>query len=355
MHDNDKPYTVLERVVRAPGVEDLAIDVLVGLSERPKRLPSRLFYDAVGSGLFRRITELDEYYLTRKELEILRDHGERLLAPLLGRPCTVVDLGAGDGHKSAVLLERLLAGAGGGDITYAPLDVSEAAMRGLCTAMAARFPSLRLRGLVGEYFDGMRALSDPAHLDPRPAAGLVTTGEVDRGRKLVLLLGSNLGNFAHPQARGFLRRLWSALDDGDLLLVGFDLKKDVDVLLAAYNDAEGVTSAFNLNLLHRLNRELGADFDVTSFTHLATYQPDTGAMESYLLSRRRQDVSISALGATFSFEPWEAIHTECSYKYLESDIEAFARFTGFEVVARACDEQRWYCDALWRVRKAAPA
>jgi L-histidine N-alpha-methyltransferase len=335
---NDKPYTVLERVVRAPGVEDLAIDALVGLSESPKRLPSRLFYDAVGSGLFRRITELDEYYLTRKELEILRDHGERILAPLLGRSCTVVDLGAGDGHKSAVLLERLL--AGGGRITYAPLDVSEAAMRGLCSGMRARFPGLHLRGLVGEYFDGMRALSD---------AGAT------QGSKLVLLLGSNLGNFSHAQARGFLRRLWSALDDGDLLLVGFDLKKDVEILLAAYNDSEGVTSAFNLNLLHRLNRELGADFEVAAFRHHATYDPDAGAMQSYLLSRRRQDVTISALGATFSFEPWEAIHTECSYKYLESDIEAFARFTGFEVVARACDEQRWYCDALWRVRKVARA
>ncbi len=325
-------YSVLRQGQGASAPQDLAVDVLVGLSEKPKRLPSRLFYDAQGSELFEAITDLDEYYLTRKEFEIFHNHGDELLAPVLNRPFNLVDLGAGDGRKTAVLLERLV--AMGADVRYTPLDISESAMDNLVHKMNKRFPSLEIRGLVSEYFDGIRWLSTNS----------------DR-RNLVLFLGSNIGNFNKAQARGFLRRLWNALGQGDLALIGFDLKKDIDTLLAAYNDSKGVTRQFNLNLLQRLNDELGANFNLDNFRHYGTYNADAGAMESHLVSLTHQEVHIQALSATFTFEPWEPIHTEYSYKYLESDIDSLARFTGYDVLMRRFDSQRWFCDALWQVQK----
>lgn len=331
----EQSYKVLGRgdVVVSGQTQDLAVDVLVGLSETPKRLPSRLFYDAVGSRLFQEITELEAYYPTRKEFEIFTRHGDALLEPARNRPFNLIDLGAGDGRKTVVLLDRLM--AMGADVRYVPIDISEDAMKGLVAKMAQRYPSLPIAGLVSEYFDGIRWLSQ-------------TSGR----RNLVLFLGSNVGNFNKAQARGFLRQLWNALSHNDLALIGFDLKKDIEVLLAAYNDPQGVTSRFNLNLLDRLNRELGADFDRSRFRHFGTYNVVSGAMESYLVSLDHQEVRIPALSATFEFDPWEPIHTEYSYKYLESDIDNLARFTGFDLLMRRFDEERWFCDALWQVRKS---
>jgi uncharacterized SAM-dependent methyltransferase len=172
----------------------------------------------------------------------------------------------------------------------------------------------------------------------------------DDRERLVLFLGSNIGNFDKPRARAFLRRIWSGLTEGDHLMVGFDLKKDIEVLLDAYNDREGVTSAFNLNLLSRINRELGGDFALDKWRHYGTYNVFTGAMESYLVSLEAQDVSIDALRTAFHFEPWEPIHTEYSYKYLERDIDDLAEVCGFDIQDRYMDPRRWFCDALWRVR-----
>lgn len=313
--------------------QELAIEVLVGLSERPKRLPSRLFYDDEGSRLFKAITDLDEYYLTRCELGIFRDSGAALLGHLAGQRLNVVDLGAGDGHKTAVLLDHLV--TLGADVRYVPIDISEGAMRTLTQSMQHDRPDLPIAGLVSEYFEGIRWL---AHESGR--------------NNLVLFLGSNIGNFDKAHARGFLRQLWNALGPGDYALFGFDLKKDIDTLLYAYADRNGVTAAFNLNLLHRLNRELGANFDVDRFRHYGTYNARTGAMESYLVSLERQSVYIGALECSFAFEPWEPIHTEYSYKYLESDIESLAEYTGFKIMDRCFDPNRWFCSTLWSVEKA---
>lgn len=328
-------YTVLGRDAALPPStgHDLGVEVLVGLSEQPRRLPSRLFYDDTGSALFQAITDLPEYYPTRKEFEIFEAYGPELLAPAMGGPVNLIDLGAGDGRKTVVLLEQLL--AQGAQVRYVPIDISEAAMDGLVRSMGERFPELPIAGLVSEYFDGIRWL-----------------GQHSDRRNMVLFLGSNIGNFNKAQARGFLRRLWIALNPEDLALIGFDLKKDIEVLLHAYNDSQGVTREFNLNLLQRLNRELGADFDLEAFRHFGTYNVVSGAMESYLVSLKAQSVHIEALRSTFHFEPWEPIHTEYSYKYLESDIDSLASFTGFEVIDRRFDDERWYCDAVWRVVKA---
>jgi dimethylhistidine N-methyltransferase len=313
---------------------EFAYDVLVGLSERHKRMSSKYFYDDAGSQYFQRIMDLPEYYPTDCEAEILRSHASALTSRIAeSGPFNVVDLGAGDGKKTLIVLDHLR--RAGADFVYVPIDISEGAMRQLVATIRAQMPDVRVEGLVCEYQDGVRYL-----------------GEAQGGRQnLVLFLGSNIGNFNAVQARAFLRRLWSSLGHGDYAVVGFDLKKDIEVLLAAYNDRDGVTAAFNLNLLHRMNRELGANFDVKSFRHYGTYNVFSGAMESYLVSLEPQVVRVDALEQSFAFDAWEPMHTEYSYKYLRSDLDALARDTGFELVDRFEDARGFFTDALWRVVK----
>jgi uncharacterized SAM-dependent methyltransferase len=186
---------------------------------------------------------------------------------------------------------------------------------------------------VGEYADGLQWLCQ----------------EHGERANLVLFLGSNVGNFTRARARNFLRRLWNDLRTDDYLLMGFDLKKDIDVLVAAYNDRQGVTARFNLNLLERMNRELGANFELSKFRHYGTYDVYQGAMKSYLVSLDRQSVHIESLGHSFEFEAWEPVHTEYSYKFLESDIVSLAADTGFSIDGHFYDSRRYFVDSLWRV------
>jgi len=335
---NDPGYRVLDGEDRSRLLDperDFAFEVLMGLSEAPKRLPSRYFYDDAGSEIFQRIMGLDEYYLTRCETEILERHGREIALAVAGRPLNVVDLGAGDGAKTVLLLEHLR--AVGADFRYVPIDISEGAMREAVRSVRQRVPGVCVEGVLSEYTDGVRWLG---------------VHHADR-RNLVLFLGSNIGNFDRARARGFLRRLWTALRPDDFVLVGFDLKKDIDRLLAAYNDEDGVTAELNLNLLARINRELGGHFDVGRFRHFGTYDVFSGAMASYLVSLERQSVRIDALEATFAFEPWEPVHTEYSYKYLESDVESLARDTGFLIERAYHDERRWFTDSLWSAGKGS--
>ncbi|NOY94024.1 MAG: L-histidine N(alpha)-methyltransferase [Deltaproteobacteria bacterium] len=313
---------------------DFAYDVLVGLSEKPKQLSSRYFYDDEGSRLFQEIMESPEYYLTGAEREILEGHAAEILRRSTGEPFDLVDLGAGDGAKTCVLLEHLL--EAGADVRYVPIDISEGAMGSLADSLLTRLPGLSMHGLVSEYVDGVHWLS--AHAAQRP--------------KLVLFLGSNIGNFNAGQARAFLRRLWSSLAEGDRVLVGFDLKKDIDRLLGAYNDARGVTARFNVNLLARINRELGANFELEKFRHFSSYDVFSGAMESYLVSLEEQRVFVEAVGQEFHFEAWEPVHTEYSYKYLPSDIRSLAADTGFVIEEDFHDAKRDFVDSLWRVERA---
>lgn len=315
------------------GARDFAMDVLVSLSERPKRLPSKYFYDDIGSDLFQKIMNLEEYYPTACEREILESHGRSILATCAAERLNVVDLGAGDGAKTMVLLSALA--QSGIDFRYVPIDISEGAMAGLVARVRDELPGVVVEGLVCEYVDGLTWLAENR----------------SERTNLVLFLGSNIGNFDRPRARAFLRLLWTALKPGDFTLIGFDLKKDIDVLLDAYNDSKGVTAAFNLNLLTRINRELEADFEVERFRHFGTFDVFSGAMKSYLVSLDEQEVRIGALGRSFHFEPWEPIHTEYSYKYLERDIQGLARDTGFAIEAQYRDSKRYFTDSLWRVVK----
>ena len=312
---------------------DFALDVLTGLKSEPKTLSSKYFYDDAGSDLFRKIMALDEYYPTDCEREVLTKHASEICQEMLKKKFNLVDLGAGDGAKTVVLLKELE--RIGADVVYVPVDISEGAMKTLVDTVGKDCPDIPISGLVCEYGDALGWLGSAP----------------EKRQNLVLFLGSNLGNFTKPLAKGFLRRLWNSLAHDDLVLIGFDMKKDIDVLLSAYNDREGVTAEFNLNLLSRINRELGGDFDVAKFRHFGTYDVFLGAMKSYLVSLESQTVRIEKLACEFEFKAWEPIHTEYSYKYLPEDVEELARETGYEVQREFADGRNWFVDAVWRVQK----
>ncbi len=309
-----------------------ALDVLNGLSEHPKRLQSKYFYDDEGSRLFQKIMGLPEYYLTNCEYEILQTHKETIAQFVTNETFNIIELGAGDGLKTSLLIEHFK--KSGLDFRYVPVDISEAAMETLTFSMANKFTGLDIFGLVAEYFEGLKWLSTSN----------------DR-RNIVLILGSNLGNFNRSQAKAFLRTLWNSLNNGDIVVTGFDVKKDIDLMLDAYNDAQGVTAEFNLNLLRRINRELGGDFDLNRFRFFATYNVFSGAMESYLVSLEPQKVFVKDIGQTFSFKAWEPIHTEYSYKFLESDIVSLAESTGYVIEKQLYDSKKYFVDSVWRVEK----
>lgn len=328
-------YRVLAALDRADVRRSFAAEVLAGLSESPKRLSSRWFYDDEGSALFGKICDQPEYYPTRCEQQILAAHREDLRALAMdgARPLNVVDLGAGDGRKTRVLLDHLL-GAGAA-VHYVPIDISEGAMRELVARMRTTLPTLEVHGLVAEYVAGLSWLKDQ-----RP-----------QRRNLVLFLGSSAGNFRRGPLRALLWQLREACSHGDLLLVGFDLKKELPAMVAAYTDRAGMTAAFNTNLLRRINAELGGEFQLERFRHYATYNVASGAIESYLISLQAQSVHVAALDARFDFREWEPIHLEFSYKFLESEVQALAAEAGFLVERHLFDAQRWFLDALWRVDK----
>lgn len=309
-----------------------AQDVLIGLSEPRKFLSTKYHYDDEGSILFQKIMELTEYYPTNCEFEILQTQKAEI-AKLMGKNSfNLVELGAGDGIKTSILLKEFRSQKF--EFQYVPIDISEGAMQGLIDSIQKKLPDIKTSGIVAEYFDGVKWLS-----------------KIGQRKNLVLFLGSNLGNFSSTQSKFFLRTLWNALNNDDLVLIGFDLKKDIDIMLRAYNDSRGVTAKFNLNMLRRINNELGGNFDLSKFRHYATYDVFTGAMESYLVSLEAQTVFIEELSETFDFKPWEPIHTEYSYKYLVSEVENLANITGYIIEKHLFDSKKYFLDSIWRVQK----
>lgn len=307
-------------------------DVLHGLSETPKWLPARYHYDDEGSRLFQKIMKLPEYYPTRCEFEILQTQKEKIAGLVSGETFNLVELGSGDGAKTKILLHYFL--EQGLSFQYVPVDISESAMKGLISSLSGEIPNLDTRGIVADYFDS-----------------LIYLGGINKRKNLILFLGSNLGNFNGTQARVFLRSLWNTLNNDDLVLIGFDLKKDIDKMILAYNDSQGVTAQFNLNVLKRINRELGGNFDINKFRHYATYEVESGAIESYLVSLEPQTVFIGEIGQIFHFDAWEHIHTEYSYKFLVSDIEGLAERTGYTIEKQLFDSKKYFVDSVWRVHK----
>jgi dimethylhistidine N-methyltransferase len=311
-------------------LNDFATDVQAGLWATPKYLSSQYFYDEIGSELFRQIMNLEEYYLTRCEFEILTKH-QADIADIFQESATEFDLiefGAGDGTKTKILLNALLQRKL--DFRYMPIDISITALHHLETDLRRQLPNLQVEGICAAY-----------------EAGLLELAERSDRPKVVLFLGSNIGNFSEYAANSFLYAIRSYLNVGDKLLIGFDLKKEPEIILSAYHDRQNVTRDFNLNLLRRINRELGGDFNLNNFGHFPLYHPEIGAAMSYLVSRVPQKVHIKAIGETYTFEAWESIHTEVSYKYSPTQIAEMAENVGFHEIAQYYDSSKYFCDVLW--------
>jgi L-histidine N-alpha-methyltransferase len=305
-----------------------AEDVRHGLTVSPKFLFPKYFYDELGSLLFEAITALPEYYPTRTEAEILRDHAPEIVSAL-GGPVWLLELGSGDGQKTRLLIEALLARQG--KLEYVPVDISESAVETSSRSLLFSYPALRITGYVGEYHRALRKIREE---------------RVAPGRTLVLFLGSTLGNLDPEERLTLVRDVRSLLDPGEGFLLGVDLKKSEDVLIPAYDDGLGVTAAFNLNLLVRINRELGGEFDPHAFRHRAIYDQVIGRVEMHLESRRDQTVAIRDLGIEVSFAAGETIHTESSYKFDREQIAGLAKETGFELRQVWTDSQERFASNL---------
>jgi len=313
-------------------LSQFAADVLKGLSSQPKALSSKYFYDDEGTRYFQQIMKLPEYYLTGAELEIFSTQTEAIRHAFENgdNGFDIIELGAGDGTKTAVLVDHFL--KHGADITYSPIDISQEALDALSAKFNARFPSLKMETRNGDYFRILKSLKNGGGR-----------------RKILLFLGSNIGNFSREQSIEFFRQLHAVMNPNDLLFIGFDLQKDPHVILNAYDDPQGITAAFNVNLLRRINRELGGNFYLDKFVHYALYRPVECAARSFLISREQQTVYIEALGRSFDFEPWEAIFMEISQKYNMAMIEGLAAESGFELKQNFFDSKNYYCDSLWQL------
>ena len=308
-----------------------AREVRSGLNTQPKHLSSKYFYDAKGSEIFELIMRMPSYYLTNCEYEILLQYRGDLLEQFApdGAPFHLIEFGAGDGLKTRLLLEHFL--ELGANFDYLPIDISGEALRKLELNLQRDYPDLRLQPMEAEYFTALHQLKEE------------TKGE----RKVVLFLGSNIGNFQPEGAIGFLKHMREELEKGDQLLIGFDLKKEPSVILEAYNDKAGITRAFNLNLLRRINRELGGNFDLEQFDHWETYDPLSGECKSYIVSKRQQSVYIEALDECFEFRAWEPIWTELSQKFDLPMIHELAKASGFVVRESYTDHREYFLDVLW--------
>lgn len=305
-------------------------DVLAGLQAEPKFLSSKYFYDEKGDQIFQQIMEMKEYYLTDSEMEILQEQSAKLATfiSLDGDAFDLIELGAGDATKSIHLLKALLQAQL--NFTYLPIDISAHVIADLEENLPKKLPDLQIEGLNGDYF---KMLEKAKAMSNR--------------RKVVLFMGANIGNMDLAEAENFCRDLREELSQNDLLIIGFDLKKNPQQILAAYNDPTGITRSFNLNLLNRINRELDGDFNISNFDHYASYDPETGACKSYLISLNDQRVNIG--DETIHFNKNEHIYMEISQKYSLEDIDALASKTGFTPMHRFFDRQEYFVDAVWKV------
>lgn len=303
----------------APEVEDFEAAVFAGLDGHPKSLPCKYFYDQRGSALFDQICELDEYYVTRTEIALLQRYGGEMAA-LMGPSCHLIEFGSGSPRKVPILLDALADAA-----AYTAIDISREHLLASSRALARNRPGLEVMAVCADY---TRALDLPRPKS-RPDA-----------KPVVYFPGSSIGNFAPEDAIGFLRRTADMLQGGGEMLIAADLKKDPEILHAAYNDAAGVTAAFNLNLLARINTELGADFELAAFAHDAFYDAGKGRIEMHLRSLCDQSVHIA--GRDFSFAEGERVHTENSYKYAVEEFEQLAREAGFSPLKVWIDDDRLF-------------
>ena len=297
-----------------PAKSDFLLETIAGLSREPCTLPCKFFYDEEGAALFQKICELPEYYITRTELDILKQNrGE--IASYLGARIALIGLGTGPGTKTRILLEKLQQ-----PIAYIPVDISKDQLQKSTTLFQELFPQLEILPVCADYLESFDLPSSLRTPD----------------RNIIYFPGSTIGNFEPHEATRFLRRIADLCERDDGLLIGVDLQKDCHILERAYNDSEGVTAQFNLNLLARTNRELGADFDLNQWRHRAIYNSSAGRIEMHLVSESDQTISIA--GYKFCFRSGERIVTEFSHKYTPEGFTALARAAGFEFVRMWTDD-----------------
>jgi L-histidine Nalpha-methyltransferase len=323
----------LERPSSLDTREMLIREVQRGLVGRPRSLPPWMFYDARGSRIFEDITQLPEYYPTRTERDILASYCDAIIAaacPDKSEAVRLVELGAGTASKTTILLDA--AARLQNEVVYAPVDVSSDALDIAYETIATSLPEVCISPIVANY------VTHPPQL------------ESFSGITLGLYIGSSIGNFTPEEARTILRNLRGQLQPGDALLLGVDMVKDEPTLVAAYDDREGVTAEFNLNMLHRLNRELDADFDPARFRHRALWNSAQSRIEMHLESTRDQRVRIAAADLDIYLAKNESIHTENSYKFTDATIDILLSDGGFEVEQTWTDERRWFSVTLARVR-----
>jgi L-histidine N-alpha-methyltransferase len=325
--------TPLERLVihhlgRSDAGRGLAEDVREGLSSSSKRLFPKYFYDALGSQLFEAICLLPEYYLTRAENEILTRFSDQIVSEVSGEKVSLLEMGSGSALKTRLIIEALLKRQA--ELLFMPVDISLPALETSSRVLLQSYPNLRIEAYASDYYEGLKALSSE-----------------QRGHTLALFLGSNIGNFDLREAQTFLRAMRGVLKAGDALLLGADLRKRPEVLEAAYDDSLGITAAFNLNLLARINRELDANFDLRAFRHRAVYNQEQGRVELYIQSLRAQRVSIRKLALEIRFTEGERIHTENSYKYDLAGLSALASATGYTRARTWLDEREQFSSNLF--------
>jgi len=310
-----------------------AQDILKGLSANKKFLSSKYFYDDKGSRIFQQIMQMPEYYLTDCELEIFKTQKQEIFNAITKKDThyELIELGAGDGLKTKILLSHFLSQQC--DFEYIPIDISGKAVNNLVHDLKNELPSLKTHGKVGDYFKLIDEIN-----------------QTDGIRKILLFLGSNIGNYSESETLDFLGKLKSVMQSGDMILIGFDLKKNPATILKAYNDPQGYTAAFNLNLLSRINRELNANFEVNSFKHQEVYDPENGKAESFLISLQKQKVEIRNLGEIISFEKDERIFMEISQKYDDEMISDLAKKSGFKIVRNFYDQRLFYTNSLWTLK-----
>ncbi len=301
-----------------------------GLSADPKFLLPRYLYDEKGSRIFQQIMEMPEYYLTRCEMEIFTQQKENISRSFIcdGSPFDLIELGSGDGLKTKVLLHYLTRKKA--CYRFFPVDISKRINDDLVRQLKREIPGLYTRALNGDYFLMMKELN-----------------KISKNRKVILFLGSNIGNFSDDEVNLFYHNIHQVLNPGDMVLTGFDLKKSPAVIMNAYHDPHGLTRDFNLNLLVRLNRELGADFDTTCFEQHTEYNPVSGDVKSFLVSVKKQEAEIRMLKKVFYFRKWEPVFMERSRKFDLKIISRLAGENGFRIETNFTDEKEYFMDSLW--------
>lgn len=305
-----------------------AEDVLEGLIAKKKHLSSKYFYDDNGSHIFQRIMKMPEYYPTNCEFEILSEQSEQILERLgFKGKFNIVEFGSGDGTKTKQLLQAFL--NKNADYTYMPIDISEEAILILEENIRSSVPGIKMQSKIGDYFDILKDISK------------------ENTPNLFLFLGGNIGNYKKEEAFDLLQKFALDMKKGDKLLLGIDLQKSPRIIQKAYDDPHGITKAFNMNLLHRINRELDADIDIDRFDFYCHYNPENGEVNSYLYSLTKQRFYSRVLNKSFTFQKDETIWTELSKKYSFSEIEELAEKLHFKVVENFLDSKHYFTDSLW--------